>query len=282
MSTPWSKRFRPSFLAALLLVFAPALPAQMGGTANPPPSTGNITNGKDKSPTNYENTMNMASPRETDAFKVFVNIPDSNFDKKSKTGEEFIHKYPNSVYLPQVYSTLSVLYIENRQADKGFADGENAVALKPDDVGTMANLAQAMARLNNPSDPDAAQKLQKAEDYAKKCIQLTPTLPKPANLSDEQVTASKNKALAMAHSALGLVNVRRGKYAEAIPDLQEAVHLDEGKDVTNLYLLGVASQNSSHYSEAVDAFTKCAAVSGNLQQPCRDGLAEAQKHVGTK
>jgi tetratricopeptide (TPR) repeat protein len=269
-----------SLLAAALLFSSTSLFAQSGSTSGGTAS--DLENGKDKTPTNYENTMNMASPRETDAFKVFSAIPDSDFDKKAKSGEDFIRKYPKSPFAPQVYATLSVLYIQNKQPDKGYADGEKAIELRPNDVRTMANLSQAMARLNNPNDPDAAQKLQKAEDYAKKAIQLTPTLPKPAEVSDQDFAAVNNQTLALAHGALGLINVRRANYDAAIPDLQEAARLDGGKDVTNYYLLGVAYSNSSHYAEAIDAFNRCAASPGNLQQPCQNSAAEARKHVTSK
>jgi tetratricopeptide (TPR) repeat protein len=269
-----------SLLAAALLFASPTLFAQSGSTSGG--SANDLENGKDKTPTNYENTVNMASPHETDAYKSFSAIPDSNFEKKTKSGEDFLHKYPNSAYAPEVYSTLSVLYIQNKQPDKGYADGEKAIELKPNDVRTMANLSQAMARLNSPNDPNAAQKLQKAEDYAKKAIQLTPTLLKPKEVSDQDFAAISNQTLAEAHSALGLINVRRANYDAAIPDLQEAAKLDGGKDITNYYLLGVAYANSSHYNEAVEAFNKCAASPGTLQQPCQNGSSEAQKHVTSK
>lgn len=282
MKTKSRNRMRFIFLSAILLFFGPGLFAQSGQGTGGTGAQGSISSGKDNSPLNYDTAMNASSPRENNAFKHFQSVPDSPFEKKAKAGEEFVQKFPDSVYLPEIYSTLTVLYIENGQPEKGFADGEKALALKPNDVRTMANLSQAMARLNNPNDPDAAQKLQKAEQYAQKCIQITPTLPKPAGVSDQDFAAAKDKTLAMAHSALGLVNIRRANYAQAIPDLQEAVRLDGGKDITNLYLLGVANSNSSHYAEALDAFTKCAAAPGKLQQPCRDGAADAKKHVTAK
>jgi len=36
-------------------------------------------------------------------------------------------------------------------------------------------------------------------------------------MTEEAFASAKNQALAMAHSGLGLVYVRRGKHAEAIP-----------------------------------------------------------------
>jgi tetratricopeptide (TPR) repeat protein len=270
-------------LTVILLCSMPPLFAQTGttpGQSNPssPGANGSIVSGKDTSPLNAETVINNAATREADAYKTFQAIPDSQFDKKVKTGEEFLRKYSNSQLLPFVYSILSVTYIQGGQPEKGFSDGEKALALRPNDTRTLANLAQAMARLTN---ADAPQLIEKSEKYATQCIQITPTLSKPLNVSDQDWAADNNKNLAMAHSALGTINLRRGNFSQAVTDLQEAVRLDGGKDVTNYYLLGVASLNSSHYPEAADAFSKCAAPTApaNLQPTCRDGGAQAQKHI---
>jgi tetratricopeptide (TPR) repeat protein len=272
-----------ALFAAFLLCCAPTLRAQ--SASNPstaPASEGSIVNGKDKLPTNYDNTINMAATRETNAFKVFQAIPDSAFDKKVKAGDDFIRKFSTSPYLPYVYSILTVTYIQNGQPQKGFQAGERALALQPNDVHTMVNLAQAMARLYNPSEPDAAQKLDKAEQYARKAIEISPTLRKPDAATDQEFAAQNDKNLAMAHSTLGLIDIRRAKYAEAVPELQEAVRLDAAGDPTNLYLLGVANQNSSHFAEALDAFNKCAATAAaNLQPACREGAAQAEKRLAS-
>jgi len=269
-------------IAGILLSAGGGLMAQTGTTptqSNPssPGSNGSIVQGKDTSPVNSSNVMNNMSTRESEAFQRFQAIPDSQFEKKVKVGEEFLKKFQNSIYMPAIYSTLSVTYIQNGQPEKGFADGEKALELRPNDARTLANLAQAMARMNQSDIPN---RLEKAEQYAQKCIQITPTLVKPDGVTAEAFAASNNLNLAMAHSALGTVKVRQGKFAEAIPDLKEAVRLDATKDPTNLYLLGVASENSDHYADAVDAFTKCAAAAtANMQQTCKSGAAEAQKHL---
>jgi tetratricopeptide (TPR) repeat protein len=277
--TNWAKL---GLFAAIFLCSGPGVFAQTGTTptqSNPssPGSNGSIVQGKDTSPVNSSNVMNNMSTRESDAFKKFQGIPDSQFDKKVKVGEEFLKKFETSIYVPSIYSILAVTYIQNGQPEKGFADGEKALTLQPNDTRTLANLAQAMARMNQ---ADAPKRLEKAEHYAQKCIQITPTLTKPEGATAEDFAAANNQNLAMAHSALGTISIRRGKFADAIPDLKEAVRLDVTKDPTNLYLLGVASENSSHYAGALDAFTKCAAAATpNLQQTCRNGAAEAQKHI---
>jgi tetratricopeptide (TPR) repeat protein len=274
-----------SFLAAIFLCSGPGLFAQTGTTptqSNPssPGSNGSIVTGKDTSPVNSSNVMNNMSTRESDAFKKFQAIPDSQFDKKVKVGEEFLKKFETSIYVPLIYSILAVTYIQAGQPEQGFVNGEKALALRPNDTRTLANLAQAMARMNQADVPD---QLEKAQRYAEKCIQITPALTKPEGATFEEFAAANNQNLAMAHSALGTINIRRGKFADAIPDLKEAVRLDTTKDPTNLYLLGLANENSSHYANALDAFTKCtASAPANLQQTCRNGAVEAQKHIASQ
>jgi tetratricopeptide (TPR) repeat protein len=276
---------RTTMILALTAILAPHLFAQTGTTPaeSNPSSTGangSIASGKDTSPLNSMNTMNMAAPREASAFKTLQQIPDTDFDKKIKAGDEFIKKYNNSTLLPAVYGILAVTYIQGGQPQKGYAAGEKALALQPNDMRTLANLAQSMARLANPSDPNAAQDLQKAKDYAQRCIQTTPKLLKPEGASEEEYNTYNTQNLAMAHGALGTVLIRQGKFAEAITELQQSVQIGGAKDATNLYLLGVASQNSQHYPEALDAFNKCLAANpGNLQKACTDGAAAAKSHV---
>jgi len=63
-------------------------------------------------------------------------------------------------------------------------------------------------------------------------------------MTEEGFASAKNQALAMAHSGLGLVFVRRGKNAEAIPELEQAVKIDPNPDPVNYYLLKTAIASS--------------------------------------
>jgi len=68
--------------------------------------------------------------------------------------------------------------------------------------------------------------LDKAELYSKRAIEITPTLPKPENLTEEAFNNAKSDTLVMAHGGLGLVYIRRGKFSEAIPELEQSVRAD--------------------------------------------------------
>jgi tetratricopeptide (TPR) repeat protein len=156
--------------------------------------------------------------------------------------------------------------------------------LAPKDVSALALLAQALPRglRGSASDPANAQVLAKAEQYSKQAIEITPTLPKPENLTDEAFTSAKNQTLAMAHSGLGLVYVRRGKNAEAIPELEEAVKIDPTPDPVNYYLLGMANKATSHFDDAIAAFNKCTAMAGPMQGTCKAQAEDAKKKSATE
>jgi tetratricopeptide (TPR) repeat protein len=126
--------------------------------------------------------------------------------------------------------------------------------------------------------------LDKAEQYSKRAIDITPTLSKPENLTDEAFSNAKNDTLVMAHSGLGLVFIRRGKFSEAIPELEQSVKADSHPepDPVNYYLLGVADKQTSHFEAAVAAFSKCATVPSTLQATCKSGAEDAKKQSSTQ
>jgi tetratricopeptide (TPR) repeat protein len=214
-------------------------------------------------------------------FKAFESVPASKLDKKIQAGENFLKKYKDSRYRGQVYSDLTLLYLRANRADDALTTGEKAVQANPKDVLTMGVLSETMARMANPGTPDAAQRLEQAEKYGKQAVQVAPQVTKPDGVKEDAFNAQKNEALAMAYSGLGLVDVRQGKYAEAIPNLQQAIQLDTKKDPTNFYLLGVANQNTSHYEEAATAFGQCAEAPGNLQATCKNAQDEVRKKAGS-
>src|SRR6266700_4237846 len=127
-----------------------------------------------------------------------------------------------------VYGALTYAYLQGGNTQKMQEYGEKELAIAPNDVSTLALLGQTLPRSlrGSASTPEAVQTLAKAEQYSKQAIEITPTLPKPESMTDEAFASAKNQTLAMAHSGLGLVYVRRGKNAEAIPELEQAVKID--------------------------------------------------------
>jgi Flp pilus assembly protein TadD len=83
----------------------------------------------------------------------------------------------------------------------------------------------------------------------------------------------------MARGGVGLVLLRKNKFDESIPELEKATILN-ATDQTNFYLLGMAEANTKRFGEAAAAFSKCAALAGNLQAPCTAAAADAKKSAG--
>lgn len=225
-----------------------------------------------------------ANPEELAAAKAFQEMPNSDLPKKIMAGEEFLKKYPESQYRPAIYSTLVVDYIQNGNSQRAFELGDKEVALKPDDVQTLALLSQTIPRAQTSSTPNTDQQLTKAEGYAKRAIEVTPTIAKPEGMPDQNFAAAKNATLAMAHSGLGLVYVKRGKFSDAIPELEQSIRIDPNPapDPVNFYLLGLANQKASHFDDAAFAYSRCAAITSGLQNACHAAAEEAKKQASTQ
>ncbi len=231
-------------------------------------------------------TLDSAPPpvnaEEDAAIKQFREAPVTDIAKKDQMGEDFVAKYPQSRYRSDVYVWLVRGYLAEGKVDKMEAVGDKELQLNPDDPQTLAIMGSTLPRAMNASTPNPAQRLDKAEAYCKKALELLPTLPKPPELTDENFMKAKDQTSALAYGGLGLVAIRRQKYAEAIPNFEQAIKLDPNPDAVNYYLLGVANEKTSHFDEAVAAFTKCAAIPGGLQAGCKSGIDEAKKLASTQ
>jgi tetratricopeptide (TPR) repeat protein len=231
-------------------------------------------------------TLDTAPPpvnaEEDAAVKAFRDVPATDIPKKIQAGEGFLQKYPESRYRSEVYIWLVRGYLVQGQIDKMETMGDKELALNPNDPQTLAILGSTLPRAMNASTPNPAQRLDKSEQYCKKALDLLPTLPKPADLSDEDFAKAKDQTAAMAYGGLGIIAVRRQKFAEAVPNFEQAVKLDTTPDPVNYYLLGVSNQKTSHFDDAVAAFTKCAAIPGGLQATCKSGIDEAKKLGATQ
>ena len=287
MRKNWSLCLEAIAIAGLLLGACSVAAAQggqssqsgQGGQSQPPAD-------KSKAPDVTPLTLDAPPPVNSDedaAFKEFQALLTTD-PKKIETGEAFLQKYPESRYRSPVYGALVYAYVQAGQVQKMQEYGEKEIALVPNDVTTLALMAQTLPRsIRSGTTPaEAAQLLAKAEQYSKQAIEITPTIPKPPTMTDDQFTSAKNQNLAMAHSGLGLVYYRRGKTAEAITEFDEAVKIDPNPDQVNYYLLGMANKGASHFDDAIAAFNKCSAMTGQMQAVCKAQVEDTKKKSATE
>ena len=287
MRGKWNIWLETATVAGLLICANAAAAAvfhyNQASQSQPPPQPSDKTKAPDVTPL----TLDAPAPlnaEEDEAYKAFQAVNQNDAPKKIEVGEAFLLKYPQSRYKSPVYGALTYAYLQAGNSQKMQEYGEKEIAIAPNDVSTLALLAQTLPRSlhGSATTPEAVQVLAKAEQYSKQAIELTPTLPKPENLTEEAFVSAKNQTLAMAHSGLGLVYVRRGKNAEAIPELEQAVKIDPNPDPVNYYLLGMANKITSHFDDAVAAFNKCSAMTGPLQGTCKAQGDDAKKLGATQ
>jgi tetratricopeptide (TPR) repeat protein len=286
MTLKWNMWLRTGVAAGVTLAAAGWLVAQNppANTQNPPPAA---APDKTKTPANSSLTLDdpNAAPvnaEEDAAYKAITDTAPSDQAKRIELSNAFLQKYPNSRYRPSVYTALTMAYLQSGQVQKMEEVADKEIALNPNDVQVMALLAQTLPRAMNSKTPEPDKQLAKAEQYSRKAIELTPTLPKPANVTDESFSMVKNQTLAMAHGGLGLVYIRRNQFKESIPELNQSVTLDPNPDPVNYYLLGMANAKASHFDDSVAAYTKCAAIVGAMQETCKKGAEEAKKLATTQ
>jgi tetratricopeptide (TPR) repeat protein len=211
--------------------------------------------------------------------KVVVDQKSGDPAKIIAESEAFLEKYPKSIYGPNLYGQLTVLYFSTGQVDKMMDAGNKALAVNPDNVDVLPLFAMAVSRgASKAQDPKA--ELLKAETYGKHGIEVLNAMAKPDTLDDATFEKTKSDRLAWCHSALGLVAFNRNKYDDAVVELNQAVKLASAPDPVDYYLLGKADVVTNHFIGSIDAFSKCSAT-GPLQAPCKAGMEDAKKKQQT-
>jgi tetratricopeptide (TPR) repeat protein len=189
-------------------------------------------------------------------------------------GEAFVTAFPNSMYAGAVLGHLAMDYMNVNDVDKMIATGEKALAADPNNIDVLPMMAFAIPRRNG----STAQQLEAAMNYARRAINILGAMPKPAEFDDATFTKLKNQKLAQSRSGMGTAYFKTGHFDEAITELTQAVKLDPAEpDPVDYYVLGLANDRASHFTDAVAAFDKCASLPSTLQANCKNLSAETKK-----
>ena len=240
----------------------PAKPSDQG---QPPPMTGLAPAEAPK-----------VDPEEEKAYKAFADLKAEDIDKQIETGEDFVKKYPQSKYDLIVYSRLTSAYYNKQQMDKMYAAGDKALALNGDNVDVLVLIGWVIPHNIDPNDLDSDRRLAKAEGYEKHALEVLPTLTKPEGLADDQFIAAKKQKESMAHSGLGLVYFRQQKPDDSLKELQLATADSSQPDPVDYFIMGLDLGSLKRFSDAADAFQKCAQIPGGLADRCKQASDKAK------
>ena len=216
-----------------------------------------------------------ATKEEVDAFNTYLADSKTVVDARTRInmGEAFVAAYPNSMYAGGVYSRLSMDYLSVNDVDKMIAAGDKALASDPNNVDVLPLMAFVIPRRNG----GTVQQLEAAMNYARRAINLLSSMPKPAELDDATFARLKNEKLAQCRSGMGTAYFKTGHFDEAVNELSQAVRLDPNPDPVDYFVLGMANDRSSHFTDAIAAFDKCASIQSTIQANCRNLSAETKK-----
>lgn len=225
------------------------------------------------------------SPEEVAAHKAITDAQAKKakgVDELIRLGEDFVKKYPESRYNSVVYAALAAAYQSvNRETDM-FRAGEKSLELNPDQIDALSLMAWVTPRRLNQEDLALAQKLQKSEEYGKRCVQILEAMVKPEPMDEAEFTTSKNEKLSMCHSGLGLVFLYTDRFADSAAELEKATTLTLNPEPTDFFILGRAYDLLKRFHDSVAAYEKCSEKSSAVQASCKQLLANAKKQAATQ
>lgn len=173
--------------------------------------------------------------------------------KVEEAANAFAAKYPASELREYLYLKALHEYQGEDNAGKMLAVGEKVLALDPDNSVALVLTATVMADSLSDADQDRDQKTEEIQKNASHALQTVDTgFTPPPGATAEQVAAYKSTLQSMAHSALGIMELKTGRDADAEKDLRAAADLNKTQpDPYIWYHLALAQDHQKKYSEAL-------------------------------
>ncbi|MGE5322184.1 MAG: hypothetical protein ACM3SW_04955 [Actinomycetota bacterium] len=173
-----------------------------------------------------------------------------------KAADDFAAKYPASELRPYLYAKAMHEYQNENQPAKMLAMGEKVLALDPDN--TVALVLTATVLSDQLSDTDAGRQQQKIAEIKKNATRALDTIGAayvpPAHATAEQITAYKSTLESMAHSALGIMDLKLGDYSGSEKELQAAADLGKAQpDAYVWYHLALSQDHQNKYAAALSS-----------------------------
>jgi tetratricopeptide (TPR) repeat protein len=256
----------------------PAIARAQGGGNSSASSTNSLTQMDGNQTQKQIEENGLDNPKIAQAYKKFHEEKD--LDKKIKQGNEFVNRYPSNFRANAVYEELAEAYFAKRDLTGFYACVDQGLTHFPNDPSLLSVTGATMARAYDHSDPDADKKLEKAEGYEEQAIELLKNQTPPPTETEQQFAAYKKQILTTAHSGLGLIYFRQGKFDDSVTELQEATKDASTPDPTDYLILGGDYQNLNRFKEAADAFNQCAQVAGPMQSGCKTYAEQSLKQAG--
>ena len=201
------------------------------------------------------------SQKEVDAIMAIQNAQDPN--ARIAAANTLLKEFADTEFKEFANYMLMLSYQQLNDFDNMMIYGEETLNHNPDNVGVLLQLSYAIPSRTREFDLDKEEKLNKAEDFAKRAITLVPNQEKPnPNLSDDEWLLAKKDFMSQAHISLGLVELKRENFAKSETEFREALTVAPQQSAEHFYYVALALQKQDKKDEAVQFADKAIAAGG--------------------
>ena len=145
-----------------------------------------------------------------------------------KAANDFAAKYPQSELREYLYSKAMHEYQNENNSARMLVMGEKVLALDPDNSIALVLTATVLADSLSDADQDREQKIAEIKKNSGRALETVDTgFTPPPNATPEQIQAYKNTLQSMAHSAMGIMELKTGNDSGAEKDLHLAADLNK-------------------------------------------------------
>jgi len=253
---------------------APAPPTTAGQQpANPAPAA---------QPAGTRRVPQATTQEEFDAFNAIRRL--TNTAEAEKAAADFAQKYPKSELRALIYQGLMDAFQANNLADKAIEMGRKSLSYDPDDPVVLILLASVLAEQTRETDLDRDQRRAEALKYAQRGLEtVASAMVVPAGTRADLVEARRQLLRAMAHGAIGFVELSRRNDAAAVEHLRKSAELNTIQPDPMVYLrLAIALDHLQRYPEALVAANKVLSLtpSGAVADLARREKERLEKLIG--
>jgi tetratricopeptide (TPR) repeat protein len=266
---------RPLLILVVMLDLASGLPAQKPQSEAPagkhPPQAKTQAEYKDYN-TAFASSGGEAMERAADAFAA---------------------KYPDSELRAILYSQAMRQYQQENNPGKMLAMGEKVLTFDPNNTVALVLTATVMSDDLTESDSGPANASPSGDNKgrdgqiaiirknASRALETVDSgFASPAGATPEQITAYKNRLRSMAHSALGITNLKTGDNSGAEKEFKMAAELIQAEpDPFVFYHLALAQDHQGKYPEALASVDQALKSAGSAPDLAKLASGERERLV---
>jgi tetratricopeptide (TPR) repeat protein len=181
-----------------------------------------------------------------------------------KAANEFAAKYPDSELKSFLFSKAMHEYQNENNPNKMLSMGDKVLSLDPDNTIALVLTATVLSDNLTDGDPERSKKILTIKQNAARALETVNTsFAPPAGARPEQVAAYKKTLESMAHSALGIMNLKVNDDPGAERELKLAAELNVTQpDPYIWYHLALAQDHQKKYMEALASVEKALKYAG--------------------